>query len=176
MKRPRTHVFLGVSLDGKIAGPGGDLGWLSIVDTEPPEDTGYEALFARVDALVIGRNSYDAASGFAEWPYAGKRVIVLTHRPLESRHGETAFSGALATLLGDLAHEGLREIYLDGGDLVRQAIAADLVDTLTISWLPIVLGRGVSLFDDSLPTSRWQLAAVRAFASGLAQARYLRRA
>ena len=62
--RPRVSVFLGVSIDGYIAGEGGSLEWLSIVETDPPEDTGYAALMADVDALVIGRNTYDAVIGF----------------------------------------------------------------------------------------------------------------
>ena len=71
---------MGVSLDGYIAGDNHSLEWLKIVDTDPPEDTGYAALMADVDALVIGRNTYDAVIGFTPYPYTAKRVIVLTTR------------------------------------------------------------------------------------------------
>ena len=82
MNRPRVSVFLGVSLDGYIAGESDDLSWLSIVQTDPPEDTGYEALMREVDVLVLGRNTYEKVLTFGDWPYHGKRVIALTHHAL----------------------------------------------------------------------------------------------
>ena len=172
--RPRVSVFLGVSLDGYIAGEGGSLEWLKIVDTDPPEDTGYAALMVDVDALVIGRNTYDAVIGFTPYPYSGKRVIVLTTRPADSRYGETFYNGALETLLETLALEGVQRVYLDGGNAVRQGLEAGVVDDLTISTLPIILGSGIALFERGLPSSRWTLSSSRSFGSGLVQATYQR--
>jgi len=174
MPRPLTSVFLGLSLDGCIAGPGGDLSFLDAVATDPPEDTGYEALLRTADALVMGRTSYDTVAGFDPWPYEGKRTLVLTHRPLAPRVGIETRSGPLADILDALGNEGVAHVYLDGGDVVRQALAADLVDRLTLSWVPVVLGRGVRLFDGDLPTRRFKLEGTSQFPSGLAQTRYVR--
>ena len=174
MPRPLTSVFLGLSLDGCIAGPDGDLSFLDTVATDPPEDTGFETLLRTADALVMGRNTYETAAGFDPWPYAGKRTLVLTHRPLAARAGVETRSGPLADILDALGAEGVAHVYLDGGEIVRQALAADLVDRLTLSWVPVVLGKGLRLFDGDSPTRRLKLEGVASFPSGLAQTRYVR--
>ena len=173
--RPRVTVFLGVSMDGYIASDNHSLEWMSIVETDPPEDTGYAALMADVDALVIGRNTYDAVIGFTPYPYSGKRVTELTTRPADSRYGETFHNGSLEPLLETLALEGVGRVYLDGGNAVRQGRGADVVDDLTISTLPIILGAGIALFERGLPSSRWTLSSSRSFDNGLVQATYQRR-
>lgn len=173
--RPMVSVFVGLSLDGFIAGRDGDLSWLSVVETDPPEDTGYAALMASVDALVIGRNTYDVIRSFDIWPYAGKHVVVLTHRPLVARQGEQAHAGDLTALLAQLAARGLRHVYLDGGNAIRQGLAAGAVDHLTLSWVPMTLGQGVPLFGPDIPTARWRRDSSHAFPSGLVQARYTAR-
>ena len=168
------HVFLGLSLDGCIAGEHGDLSWMEVCAAELPADTGYDALMAQVDTLLLGRRTYDAVLGFGAWPFVGKRVRVLTHRSLVPRHDEGACGGPLREVLAKLAAEGAKRIYIDGGDVVRQALAQDLVHEMTLSWLPVVLGSGTRLFETGLPGSAWQLAESRQLRSGMVQARYRR--
>lgn len=170
----KLYVFLGLSLDGCIAGDKGDLSWMEVCAAESPGETGYDALMAQVDTLLLGRRTYDAVMGFGAWPFAGKRVRVLTHRSLVPRHGERACGGPLPEVLAKLAAEGAEHVYIDGGDVVRQALAQALVHEMTLSWLPVVLGRGTRLFDTGLPCSAWQLASSRQFSSGMVQARYSR--
>ena len=141
---------------------------------ESPVDTGYSALMDRVDTLLLGRRTYEAVLGYGDWPFKGKRVRVLTRRTLDPRHGEAPCGGPMASVLADLAAEGARSVYLDGGDVVRQALALDLVKELTLSWVPTILGRGTRLFESGLPRQTWQLLSSRAFASGMVQARYSR--
>ncbi|CDG81371.1 dihydrofolate reductase family protein [Janthinobacterium agaricidamnosum] len=172
MHQLKVSVFSGISLDGYLAGTDGDLSWLSAVATDPPEDTGYQALLDDIDVLVMGRNTYDAVLRFASWPYHGKQVVVLTHRPLQARHGETAHDGALADLLAALRQAGRRHVYLDGGAAVRQGLAGGLVDTLTLNWLPVILGKGIPLFATDLSMSNWRLQHAHAYPSGLLQSRY----
>ncbi|WP_027482961.1 dihydrofolate reductase family protein [Deinococcus pimensis] len=168
----RVSVFLGLSLDGHLARADHRLDWLDLVRTDPPEDTGYTELMTSVDVLVMGRRTYDTALTFESWPFTGKRVVVLTHRPLSSRHGEESARGDLEGLLHRLAREGCRHVYLDGGDVVRQGLRADVVTDLTLSWVPTVLGAGVALFTPDLPERAWRLVRSRAFPSGLLQATY----
>lgn len=176
MKRyPHVVVFLGISLDGFIAGEGGDLSWLSECANESPADTGYDELMARTDALVMGRNTYDSVLRFDDWPFGTKPVYVLTHRPLTPGHGERAIQGDIEQALLAVHALGANTIYLDGGDVVRQALQKNLVDELVLSWVPVVLGQGVRLFDDGLPPSRWRLMRSRSFQSGLVQTSYRRR-
>lgn len=173
---PQVVVFLGVSLDGFIAGEGGDLSWLSECANEPPAETGYDELMGRTDALVIGRNTYDSVLRFNDWPFGSKPVYVLTHRALAPLHNERALQCDIEQALRTVQASGANSIYLDGGNVVRQALQKNLVDELVLSWVPVMLGKGVRLFDEGLSPSRWRLAHSRSFPSGLVQASYRRSA
>jgi len=164
-------VFIAVSLDGCIARHDGAIDWLSIVE-RPGEDYGYARFFADVDALIIGRRTYDTALGFPSWPYAGKRCVVFTHDPPPARHGERFHTGAPAPLLAQLHAEGVRRIYVDGGAVIRLFLRENLIDDLTLSIVPVLLGDGIPLFDDSVPGRTLRLATSRAFPSGLVQVTY----
>ncbi|AYQ38641.1 deaminase [Burkholderia aenigmatica] len=171
--RPRVSVFLALSLDGFIAGENGDLSWLEAFSSDSPDETGYTSLMNDIDVIVMGRNTYDTVIAFDPWPYAGKRMVVMTRRELASRHGEEPFDGALTTLLGQLAAQGHRHVYLDGGTTAREGIAAGVVDSITLNWVPIVLGKGIPLFGNDLPQTRLQLDDTKRLPSGLMQARYV---
>ncbi len=174
MKKPFVSVFLGISIDGCIAGEDGDLSWLAELAPDSPEATGYTALMAQVDTLLIGRTTYDAVLGFEPWPYAGKRVVVLSHRDFVPRHGEERREGSVGAVLEALAREGCRHVYLDGGAVIRAGLREGVVDSLILSVLPVVLGKGVRLFEDGLPRSGWRLDDTRQLPSGVAQLRYLK--
>ena len=167
--RPTVHAYLGISLDGFIARPDGGLDWLESAGVSG-EDYGYDAFFAGVDTLLVGRETHAVVCGFAEWPWAGKRVAVLTHRPLAPAHGESAHAGPLRPVLDALGAAGARSVYVDGGSVVRQALAEGCLDTLTLTVVPRLLGAGRPLFggvDASL-----RLESVARWPSGMAQLRY----
>jgi dihydrofolate reductase len=170
-ERPRCSVFIAVSVDGYIARTDRSLDWLDAVQQES-EDYGYKSFFDSIDALVVGRKTYDTALGFDAWPYLGKRCIVLTRRPGEARHGEEFFAGDPKALIERLAGDGVHRVYVDGGDVIRQFFAAHLVDDLTLSVIPVLLGNGVRLFGGGEPECRLVLEDARSFTSGLAQLRY----
>lgn len=171
MQRPRCSVFIAVSLDGFIARPDGTFDFLSIVE-EPGQDYGFAEFFGSVDALVIGRNTYETALGFDEWPYAGKRCIVLTHREAPSQHGEQFFAGEPTALVEQLALVGAQRLYVDGGAVIRDFLANGLIDDMTLSIIPTLLGAGIPLFGDGVPEQRLVLESSQAFGSGLVQLRY----
>lgn len=171
MVRPSTAAFLGMSLDGFIAGPNDQLDWLER-GGGPPEDHGFTAFFSSVDALLVGRRTWDVVSRFEAWPYEGKRVFVLTGRPAEGRHGERFLSGTPAEVLATLAGEGVGRVYVDGGRVVSQFLAAGLLDELTVSILPVVIGAGIRLFEGAGPERWLSLESSRAFAGGMVQLRY----
>lgn len=110
------------------------------------EAYGYSAFAATVDTLVVGRGTDNTVLGFGEWPWAGKRVVVMTRRPCPPRADETFFEGTPEALVAKLAAEGARRVDADGGVVIRQFLSAGLVDDLTISTIPIVLGDGIPLF------------------------------
>ena len=173
--RPRCAVFIAASLDGFIARPDGGLDWLSVVE-RAGQDYGYRAFVDGVDALVMGRKTYDTVLAFDAWPYEGKRCVVLTHTPPATRrHDEEFASGAPAALLQRLALEGVRQVYVDGGDVIRQFIAAGVVDELTLSVIPVLLGDGIRLFGGGGAGQgdvALRLVEARPFESGLVQLKY----
>jgi dihydrofolate reductase len=173
MQRPRCSVFIATSIDGFIARPDGTFDFLSIVE-RPGEDYGFADFFATIDALVIGRNTYETALGFPEWPYAGKRCLVLTHRETPSLHGEQFFSGEPAALLDQLALSGAQRLYVDGGAVIRQFLTEGLIDDLTLSIVPFLLGKGIALFGAEVPERRLALQTCKAYESGLVQLGYAR--
>jgi dihydrofolate reductase len=97
----RCSVFIATSLDGYIARADGGIDWLAMV-ARVGEDYGYAKFIANVDVLLIGRSTFETAVGFPEWPYAGKRVVVATHRPQPSIHGEVYATGEPKQLLADI--------------------------------------------------------------------------
>lgn len=146
----KASVFVGTSLDGFIARSDGALDWLP----DDAEEHGYEALMASVDVLVIGRNTYDTVLGFGSWPYGVKPVVVLTHRPLPAPLPAGAHVESLAAspidVMTTLQARGFRHAYVDGGIVVQQFLRAGLIQTLTITRIPRLIGTGIPLFG-SLP-------------------------
>lgn len=169
--RPRCSVFVAISLDGFIARSSGAIDWLSIVEREG-EDYGFGRFFETIDTMVMGRKTYEAALSFATWPYTGKRCIVLTHALRASRHGEEFFSGEVTELLDRLGAEGAKHVYVDGGAVIAQFLAATRVDDLTVSIVPILLGEGTRLAPNIGQDVRLELADNHVFDSGLVRLRY----
>lgn len=174
--RPRTEAFVGVSLDGFLARPDGTLDFL-----EPWQghEHGYTALFARIDTLIFGRATWEfvatmvAQHGMA-WPYGGKRCVVLTHRPISTSHGELVRAASPASVLAELAREGSKHVYVDGGVVIRDFLAAGVLDALTVSIVPVLIGEGKPLFGGVKVESGLKLEGTTGFPNGLAQLRYSR--
>ncbi len=149
---PKVRVYLACSLDGFIAGPDNDLSWLAPPDpapTGPTEALEYGDFMAQIGAMLMGRVTHDTVAAMGEWPYGEMPVLVATRRPMQPAAATVqAVQGDIAELL-DQARKvaGDKDVYLDGGALVRQALTAELVDELVLTWVPIVLGGGVSLFE-----------------------------
>lgn len=170
--RPRVSVYLGVSLDGCIARPDGRLDWLDAFNDPAVGDYGYAAFSGSVDTLILGRATFDTVLGFGAWPYDGKQVVVMSRRPLPDGARATRAEGELLPVLERLAEGGARHVYLDGGALVRQGLREGVVDALTLSVMPLLLGAGRRLFDDTVPTIALRLVDSRAFPNGVVQLRY----
>ena len=151
----RVRVYIATSLDGYIAGPDHDLSWLMGPDAANPggeTDPGaltYEAFIADVGALLMGRGTCDVVQDLGGWQHYGDRpVLVATHRELEDMPPTVrAVSGPIDELV-DAALEAAAgaDVYIDGGDVIRQAAEADLIDDLTLTIAPIALGDGHPLF------------------------------
>ena len=153
----RVRVYMGCSLDGFIAGPDDDLGFLgepapeTAEATEPSGGLGFDAFMEQVGAMLMGRRTHDVVAGMGVWVYGDTPVLVATHRELAPAADTVrAVSGSIGSLIGQAKEvAGARDVYLDGGDLVRQGLDAGLVDELCITYVPVLLGgEGTRLFDD----------------------------
>lgn len=165
-------MFLAASLDGFIARADGAIDWLAIVE-RAGEDYGIKSFYDSVDTIVMGRKTYDTGIGFDAWPYAGMRCVVVSSDTARlSRHGEEFVSGDLAAVFDRLGAEGAKRVYVDGGTVVAQALKAGLIDDVTVSIIPILLGEGTPLAPRIGGDVRLQLVEHRAFESGLVQLRY----
>lgn len=169
----RIRVFIACSLDGFIAGPDDDLSWLPGPVGE--DDYGYGAFFAEVGALLMGRRTHDVVIGFpGDWPYGERPVLVATTKPLvPTRATVRAVTGPIDAMVADArAAAGERDVYLDGGNLIRQAMDAGLVDELTITLVPVVLGQGLPLFAGTVQRHALERIDVRPLSGGLVQLTY----
>jgi len=171
-----AHVFIATSLDGYIARPDGDIGWLLQRDA-PDEDHGYGDFIADKDVIVMGRGSYEKVLGFDSWPY-DRPVLVLSKQlagaPVpEALRGKVRFSDAAPTqVMAELASQGVHRVYVDGGQLVQSFIRAGLVEDMVLSTVPVLIGAGRPLFGALPRDLDLALVASRSFPSGLVQSTY----
>ena len=169
----RIRVFIASSLDGFIAGPGGDLSWLP--EPEPPQDYGFAQHMADTAAILMGRTSYDVVKDFDPWPYDDTPVYVATTRPLDDPPVPTvhAISGEPLDLVAAVqAVHGDGGIYVDGGALIRSLLDAGLIDELVVTIIPIILGAGTPLFAGSARRHELELVHSEAYENGFVQVRY----
>jgi len=168
-----VSVFVGASVDGFIARPSGDLDWLPEGGGEPH---GYDEFMASVDALVIGRNTFEKVLTFDAWPYGDKRVVVLSGRPVDltaaGRGVVEQMAGPPAEIVSRLAASGARHLYIDGGITIQGFLRAGLVQRLIITRVPVLIGDGVPLFGTVPRDIRLRHVATRHYASGLVQSEY----
>lgn len=137
------HLYIATSLDGFITDAGGGVEWLAPYEGE---DYGMEAFLVSADALVMGRATYEQVRGFGDWPYAGKRVWVLTSRPLDpdAPPGVKAADDAQA-LIAALRQRGGMVWVVGGGQVVRTFLELGAIDEIEVFIMPVLLGAGTPL-------------------------------
>ena len=168
-----ASVFIGTSLDGFIARANGDLDFLPPGGGEPH---GYDEFIATVDALVIGRKTFETVLTFDTWPYGMKPVFVLSTRPLApSPPGAVVerMSGPPADIVSQLAARGFRHIYVDGGTTIQRFLQSGLIQRLIITRVPVLIGAGIPLFGALQHDIALKHLATRQYASGLVQSEYV---
>ena len=164
-------VFVGTSLDGFIARKDGSFDFLPT----DPEPHGFEEFLASVDALVMGRNTWDVVRAFDGWPYGEKRVVVLSSRPLDlskAKGRAEQMSGEPADIAAALAAQGAHHLYVDGGITVQRFLRAGLIRRIIVTRVPVLIGEGIPLFGALSRDVRLKHVATRSFPSGLVQSEY----
>ena len=169
----KASVFVGTSLDGFIARANGAFDFLPPGGGEPH---GYDEFIATVDALVIGRKTFQTVLTFGSWPYGEKPVFVLsTHELAPTPPGAMVqrMSGAPADVVAELAARGIRHIYVDGGVTIQRFLRAGLIQRLIITRVPVLIGDGIPLFGGLERDIPLKHIATRHYASGLVQSEYV---
>jgi dihydrofolate reductase len=166
-------VFIACSLDGFIAGHGGDLSWLPGPDAGG-EDYGYGSFLAETAAILMGRSTYEVAARFDDWPFGQTPVFVASSRPLDPVAPTIhTVSGTASEVLGAVRTHTDGAVYLDGGALIRSFLAEDLIDELTVTIVGVILGEGIPLFAGTARRHSLRLITATQYPSGLVQLHYV---
>jgi dihydrofolate reductase len=170
-------VFIGTSVDGFIARPNDALDFLPPGGGEPH---GYTEFFASLDAIVIGRRTFETVLAFPEWPYGNKRVVVLSSKPIDFsgvRGGAVEpvveqMSGPPPEIVAKLAASGVHHVYIDGGVTIQQFLRVGLIHRLIITRVPVLIGQGIPLFGMLLHDLTLRHIRTQSYPSGLVQTEY----
>lgn len=173
----RASVFIATSLDGFIARTNGDIDWLGSGSFDGPnEDYGYRKFMATVDALVMGRNSFEKVLTFGEWLYGTTPVVVLSSRGVDIP-GKIA--GTVETmscspdeLVERMAGRGANHLYIDGGQTIQRFLRAGHIQQLILTTIPVLLGSGIPLFGPLGNDVRLRHVDTHSYPSGLVQSTY----
>jgi dihydrofolate reductase len=174
------HVFIATSLDGFIAREDGAIDWLLERD-DPSENHGYDEFIAKIDAVIMGRGTFEAVQDVRPWFY-DRPVVVLSATLADQQvpselENRVRFSGKSPDqAMAMLEAEGCRRVYVDGGQIIQSFLQFGFIDDMTITQVPILLGRGRSLFGPTASEICLIHEQTRSFPSGLVQSRYRRAA
>ncbi len=172
-----VHVFVATSLDGFIARRDGGVDWLDEVPNPEHSDFGYFEFMSGIDALVMGRNTFEKVLTFGRWPY-DKPVFVLSRSlsgvPPELEGKAAIVDDSPRSLVENLAAKGYRRLYVDGGKVMQSFLQDDLVDEMIISRVPVLLGDGVPLFGTLTESLQFEHEKTEVFSETLVQSTYTR--
>lgn len=148
----KNIVFIARSLDGYIADKNGGLDWLNATPNPDHLDMGYEKFIKQVDAIVMGRSTFETVCSFdMEWPYH-KPVFVLSNTidslPEKFKGKAEILKGPLSEILEQIHKKEYKQLYIDGGVTVQNFLKEDLIDEIIITTIPILLGGGSPLFGE----------------------------
>jgi len=175
---PKISVFIATSLDGFIARKNGEIDWLDAANATVPagEDCGYHSFMRSVDALVMGRKTYEKVLSLGEWPYDDTVVTVMSSSPISFPDGTPKTlkhsSEEPRVLQERLSRKGVKHIYVDGGITIQRFLADGLVDEITITLIPTILGDGISLFGPLAADIHLKCVSTKAFDFGFVQVQY----
>lgn len=168
------HCHAAVSLDAKLARPDGSVDWL--MDYPPDDALGFAQFIASVDAILMGRGTYEAVRQLGDWPHPEKPTVVLTNRPLRDAPPRVeARRGELGPVVAEMESAGYRRVWVEGGGVVvRDMLALGKLDILELAVIPIVLGEGIPLFPDGTGETKLELDVAKPWIRGAVHLVYRR--
>ena len=174
----KDTVYIATSLDGFIAREEGGLDWLDEANSTVPEgeDLGFRGFMDSVDTLIMGRKTYEKVLSFGAWPYGGTPVVVLSRNPISFPAGipdsVTHSSKPPRELLQHLSDGGAGHAYVDGGITIQNFLLEGLVDEVTLTVIPVILGIGIPLFGPLTSDIRLTHVRTTVYACGFVQSKY----
>jgi len=172
-----NFVYIATSLDNFIAKPDGSIDWLTEIPNPDQSDYGYAEFMEKIDAVVMGRITFEKVLTFTEWLYPVP-VFVFSHSHLEipeKLKGKAEFiEGEPLRILGELNAQGYRNLYIDGGKLIQSFLREDLIDEMIITRVPVLLGDGIPLFGKLPASLKFQLIKTETYNSSLIKCHYKR--
>jgi dihydrofolate reductase len=174
-------VFLGMSVDGFIARLDGDLSFLDgdgnseaggAPDDGEGGDFGFAEFVSDIDALVMGRSTYEFIQPFAEWPYQGKPVHVLSTTLPDGADPRISVHRSLDDTVAAIRAAGYRRVYVDGGRTVQTFLRAGLIADLTFSRVPVLIGTGHTPFGELAADIPLEHVRTQTFRGGMVQTTY----
>lgn len=175
--RPTTIVYIATSLDGFIARSDGAIDWLG--DPGDGEDHGWAEFLASLDAIVMGRVTFEQVVSFGVWPYEGTPLTVLSRSlntlPEHLKDRAEISSMEPRALLRRLAARGRKRVYVDGGKTIQSFMQLDLIDELEVTTIPVLIGQGIPLFGPLDGDLEWEHVTTRTLDRGLVKSCYRRR-
>jgi dihydrofolate reductase len=169
--RPKISIYIATSIDGYIARKDGSLDWLDCVGGFN-EDYGFQKLLNSIDAVILGRNTYEVAASVPDWPYIGKKIVVLSNHLQTVRKEAEIYRGDLIPLVTGLHADGIKHVWIDGGMTISQFLNLKMVDCMTLSVIPVILGDGMPLFNAISKEISCRLVSSDSYPSGLVQLKY----
>jgi dihydrofolate reductase len=175
----KASVYIATSLDGFIARKNGALDWLDEANSGVPEgeDCGFQTFMDSVDILIMGRKTFEQVLSFGQWAYGKTPVIVLSSKPMSIPPDVLGIVTHSAeqprALLQRLSSEGIEHVYIDGGATIQSFLSDNLIDEITITVIPVLLGEGISLFGSVEKDIGLTHESTQAFDFGFVQTTYL---
>ena len=177
--KPINKVFIARSLDGYIADRKGGLDWLNMVPNPENKDLGYENFISEIDAIVMGRVTFETVCSFdMDWPY-DKPVFVLSKTlgtvPEKYQGKVEIVNDNIPGILNQIHTKGHTRLYIDGGTTIQSFLREDLIDELIITSIPILLGGGYPLFGELSVELEFEHIKSELFLDTIVQDRYRRK-
>ncbi len=172
-----NFIFIATSIDGFIATKNGGIDWLNDIPNPTNSDFGYSDFMEKIDALVMGRNTFEKVQSFGEWPYS-KKVFVLSRSlktiPEKLKNKVEIISGDLKSIVSKLNAKGYKNLYIDGGKVIQGFLAENLINEMVITKVPILLGDGIPLFTTLSNPIKFSKVEVKEYNNYLVQTRYIK--
>ena len=172
-----VFIYVGKSLDGFIAGKDGDLQWLNDIPNPENSDFGFSAFMERIDAVVMGRRTFEAGQSFGTWIYTRPVYVVSTildRLPPEYDGKAQILNLKPAQIIEELGDRGYKNLYIDGGLVIQSFLAEDLIDEMIITTVPVLLGDGIPLFTNQAQQLKFRHVDTEILACHLVKTHYIR--